>query len=73
MSIAPTSGIWHSAANALATPKPSTAGFKPSASKATAPSQPLADATHAHLTAVRQSGAFATDIMQALSAYRRQT
>jgi hypothetical protein len=65
--------IWGSAANALATPSAALAAFKPAAPKnvTPAPARHISDAMQGKLTDLQQSGAFATDIMQALSAYRR--
>lgn len=67
--------IWGSAANALAAPTATLAGFKPGGTKAATPppARHISDAMQGGLAALQQappqSGAFATDIMQALRAY----
>ncbi len=68
------SAIWGSAANALTTPQASTSAFKITGKTAVQPKpgQPIADAAQDGLRQAQEAaGAFATDIMSALRAYRR--
>jgi hypothetical protein len=72
------SAIWGSATNALTTPNAATASLKSDATAKTIQPKPahrIADPAQDGLRqmqeAAHQAGAFATDIMSALKAYRR--
>ena len=76
-SVGASRAIWGSAATALSAPQPGASGFTVTA-KTAAPTKPAQRIEHAaqnglHLLqeAAQQAGAFATDIMSALRAYRR--
>jgi hypothetical protein len=77
MSVSPvhSSAIWGSAANALSSPSKSLTAFKPHAGHHAVQATPSNAVSDQTLTALQQtppqSGAFATDMMQALDAYRR--